>query len=149
GLGNSNRIRRHSPACSWNGSLQAPWRPPSFSDGAIRSTERFATSTYLYRSLAWLPRAPSSTVGTQSARSVALWLQAWPCGGFDPLPGVVIPELRRAQGAERGGEPACVVALVNEVEKIRGDWSWLRMRRRTFLELITSPRWRSSAPIRR
>src|SRR5262249_14167818 len=76
-LRNSNRTRRHSPACSWSGGFQAPRTPPSFSDCAIRSTERFATFTYLYRSLARLPRAPSNTVRTQSARSVALWLQAW------------------------------------------------------------------------
>src|SRR5262245_52167096 len=76
-LRSSNRTQRNSPVCSWSGSLQVPWRLLSFSDGAIRSTERFATSIYLSRSLAQLPRAPSSTVRTRSARSVALWLQAW------------------------------------------------------------------------
>ena len=35
-------------------------------------------------------------------------------GGFDPLPGVVILELRGAQVAERGVQPASVVDLVNE-----------------------------------
>src|SRR5215813_3944203 len=42
-------------------------------------------------------------------------------GGFDPLPGVVILELRGAQVAERGVQPASVVDLVNEAGKIRGD----------------------------
>ena len=42
-------------------------------------------------------------------------------GGFDPLPGVVILELRGAQVAERGVQPAGVVDLVNEAGKIRGD----------------------------
>jgi hypothetical protein len=42
-------------------------------------------------------------------------------GGFDPLPGVVILELRRAQVAECGVQSACVVDLVNEAGKARGD----------------------------
>jgi hypothetical protein len=41
--------------------------------------------------------------------------------GFDPLPGVVILELRGAQVAERGVRRASVVDLVNEAGKIRGD----------------------------
>jgi hypothetical protein len=41
--------------------------------------------------------------------------------GFDPLPGVVIVELRGAQVAERGVQPASAVDLVNEAAKIRGD----------------------------
>src|SRR5215510_9317479 len=42
-------------------------------------------------------------------------------GGFDPLPRLVILELRGAQVAERGVQPASVVDLVNEAGKIRGD----------------------------
>src|SRR5262249_49281874 len=71
---------------------------------------------------------------TRRATSLALWsaqrnprggVRPWSWtgsrGGFDPLPGVVILELRGAQVAERGGQPASVVDLVNEAGKIRGD----------------------------
>jgi len=44
---------------------------------------------------------------------VRLWSWTESRGGFDPLPGVVILELRGAQVAERGVQPASVVDLVN------------------------------------
>src|SRR6516162_9560690 len=47
-------------------------------------------------------------------RGVRPWSWTGSRGGFDPLPGVVILELRGAQVAERGVQPASVVDLVNE-----------------------------------
>src|SRR6516162_11624125 len=71
---------------------------------------------------------PPSTARATSTRGRYLPLSGVrPCswtgsrGGFDPLPGVVILELRGAQVAERGVQPAGVVDLVNEAGKIRGD----------------------------
>src|SRR5262249_58606492 len=62
-----------------------------------------------------------STVQKNSTGGVRPWSWTGSRGGFDPLPGVVILELRGAQVAERGVQPASVVDLVNEAGKIRGD----------------------------
>src|SRR5262249_7609724 len=56
-----------------------------------------------------------------NASGVRPWSWTGSRGGFDPLPGVMILELRGAQVAERGVQPASVVDLVNEAGKIRGD----------------------------
>src|SRR5215813_10300211 len=68
----------------------------------------------------WWQRLPSS-VQELLIRGVRTWSWTGSRGGFDPLPGVVILELRGAQVAERGVQPASVVDLVNEAGKIRGD----------------------------
>src|SRR5262249_22592193 len=55
-----------------------------------------------------------SAVLIRLGRGVRPWSWTGSRGGFDPLPGVVILELRGAQVAERGVQPASVVDLVNE-----------------------------------
>src|SRR6516164_5349183 len=62
-----------------------------------------------------------SAVLIRLGRGVRPWSWTGSRGGFDPLPGVVILELRGAQVAKRGVQPARVVDLVNEAGKIRGD----------------------------
>ena len=56
----------------------------------------------------------SSDIRNWSMGGVRPWSWTGLRGGFDPLPGVVILELRGAQVAERGVQPASVVDLVNE-----------------------------------
>src|SRR5215470_11066847 len=55
-----------------------------------------------------------SAVLIRLGRGVRPWSWTGSRGGFDPLPGVLILELRGAQVAERGVQPASVVDLVNE-----------------------------------
>src|SRR5262245_31885805 len=77
----------------------------------------------------WLERVPQFrnvsfgylSIQISSPPGVRPWSWTGSRGGFDPLPGVVILELRGAQVAERGVQPASVVDLVNEAGKIRGD----------------------------
>src|SRR6516162_8048326 len=52
-----------------------------------------------------------SAVLIRLGRGVRPWRWTGSRGGFDPLPGVVILELRGAQVAERGVQPASVVDL--------------------------------------
>ena len=74
------------------------------------------------------PRAralPPETVVQEGQNCTPIWSAPLELhritGGFYFLPGMVILELRGAQVAERGVQPASVVDLVNEAGKIRGD----------------------------
>src|SRR5262249_3161950 len=61
-----------------------------------------------------------SAVLIRLGRGVRPWSWTGSRGGFDPLPGVVILELRGVSVAERGVQPASVVDLVNERITCRG-----------------------------
>src|SRR5215831_9260811 len=92
--------------------LRRLWRIPALTTSLPRS-RRLRNPDQL--------RRRERLVQNWTLSGVRPWSWTGSRGGFDPLPGVVILELRGAQVAERGVQPASVVDLVNEAGKIRGD----------------------------